>query len=118
MTWVQFRGRAKAHLSWLFVRPRLFWFGGLPLALGILACSMGRTEQSVRIAGLALELLGLGIALWGLEKTRKDFGRPSVVALLKKWWAARPKGGVRVVSTSFAAEKELALQFALSNGTR
>ncbi|MFZ5492917.1 MAG: hypothetical protein ACOY6E_10540 [Pseudomonadota bacterium] len=100
MTWVQFRTGAKAHLAWLLVRPRLVWFGVLPLVLGTLACWIGRTEQPVRITGLALELLGLGTALWGLNKTRKDFGRPSLMTLCRAWWAARPHGEVRAVSVS------------------
>lgn len=76
---------------WLFVRPRLFWMGILPIAVAFVVCLLGKTETPVRVSGWLLELLGLGSTGWGLNKTRKDFDLPALYTLIQRWWEVRPR---------------------------
>lgn len=98
--WIQLRTQVQAYLLWLLVRPKLFWVGILPLVVATGAIWICKTEQSARISGLALELLGIGTALWGLERTRKDFNRPSLLTLFRAWWASRPRHRKHIVSAT------------------
>lgn len=43
------------------------------------------SERSIRLVGLALQLLGTGTVIWGISITRKQFGHPPVASLLTSW---------------------------------
>lgn len=62
------------------------------VALGCIApLFYWQTELSVRISGLALQLLGIAAAAIGIRDTRRMFGKPSFLALVRTWFRARPK---------------------------
>ncbi|MGK2942356.1 MAG: hypothetical protein ACSLFJ_11860 [Immundisolibacter sp.] len=81
----------RAYGLWLFVRPRVAWKCALVVAIAVLVCIIFQTELAVRAVGMTLEVLGLFVAGWGLVKTRRDFEKPSLRALIKNWWGARPR---------------------------
>jgi hypothetical protein len=47
-------------------------------------------EAGIRWAGFFLQALGLVAVAFGLEETRKLFGRPSTWEWLSRWWRRRP----------------------------
>jgi hypothetical protein len=49
------------------------------------------TERSARYAGSVFQLLGIVLALWGLELTRRLFEYPSLTQLARDWMASRPR---------------------------
>ena len=51
----------------------------------------GNSEQSIRLAGLVLQILGMCLALLGLLSIREHFYLPRLRVLLIKWWKERPK---------------------------
>jgi len=68
------------------------------MVAGFAAFWADSTEPRVRETGLVLELLGLSTVAWGLEKTRRDFGRPSFFANARIWWTERPRLYTRIAS--------------------
>lgn len=65
---------------------RMLYFAAFCVLLGLsLIWSLDATEQSIRLVGLALQVLGIGTVIWGISVTRKQFGHPPVVRLLASW---------------------------------
>lgn len=84
--------------NWL-TEPRLFWLTvTVLLAAMALAFWPETTEPRVRITGWVLELFGLGTVGWGLEETRRQFGRPDFLTNICAWWARRPKLRQQVIT--------------------
>ena len=50
----------------------------------------GETERSIRLVGGGLQVMGLGTVVWGISKTRKQFGHPSVLTLAASWLRRYP----------------------------
>lgn len=57
-----------------------------------------QTEQSIRVAGLCLQLLGLIAAAIGIRDTRRLFDKPSFFGLLRKWGRDFPRHHTRELS--------------------
>lgn len=74
----------KAILHWL-VEWRLFCLGFFvvvaPACFIVFVCA---DEVVIRIAGMVLQLLGIGTVAWGIHITRKEFGHPSVFTVWRK----------------------------------
>lgn len=75
----------KARGRWLAER-RLLWItlGTLLAAIGA-AALFGLSEQSIRLAGLALEIAGLATVASGIRDTRLFFGQPGMVSIFYAW---------------------------------
>ena len=75
-----------AWLAW----PRRAWIAIFAIAaiVAVFFVLPGCAERRIRLAGLLLELLGVGTVAKGINDTRKRFGKPS---LLREWLAAAPK---------------------------
>lgn len=48
-------------------------------------------EPAIRLAGMTLQLLGLGTVVCGIRKTAKSFGHPTLSALTRGWFAQVPR---------------------------
>jgi len=59
--------------------------------LAIAAVFLWPNERSCRVAGLVLQLLGLLMVFWGIEKTRKLFGLPGMLKRIEQGWRRRPR---------------------------
>jgi hypothetical protein len=70
---------AEAWPAWLAI-------GGVVAAVVIGRLLASTPEAEVRIAGMLLQLLGLGTVAVGLSQIRRLFGRPSVVERLTGWF--------------------------------
>jgi hypothetical protein len=80
-----------AVIRWL-TEPRLFWIASLVLLVAFwVSFRPGTSEIQVRVSGLALQCLGVGTVFLGLQKTRKLFGRPNLVTLVKEWLSRLPR---------------------------
>ena len=43
------------------------------------------TEPVIRLTGLVLQLFGVATVIWGISKTREDFGLPSLASKTKEY---------------------------------
>ena len=87
-------------LAWL-MRAHLVIFTALVVVLASgAALYYWQTEQSVRLAGLLLQLLGIAAAAVGIRDTRRMFGKPSFLELVRSWLKALPGLKPRTVSAS------------------
>jgi hypothetical protein len=75
--------------SW-FVRARLAAFSLFVVILAVYISFSTGTEQALRLWGLALQLLGLAAAAVGIRDTRRMFGKPSFLQLLRNWVSSVP----------------------------
>ncbi len=83
-------------MSWLtrFARwltsARLAWFSVFVVALSTYLAFDAGTADAVRRWGLALQLLGIVAAAIGIRDTRRLFGKPSFLQLVRSWLASIP----------------------------
>jgi hypothetical protein len=68
------------------------------------ACQRPVLEHRSRWAGLALQIIGVGLGIPALLKTRNLFGLPSPLDAARAWWAGRPKSSVIVPFTGVGGE--------------
>lgn len=85
------RGRqfVDATAKWLW-HAKLFYL----FAVGLVAfaiVSVWRLEHWAPLTAAVLQLAGLSVSAYGLDKTRRDFEKPSIPALARDWLAARPR---------------------------
>lgn len=75
--------------EWMF-----FFLGLFPVAAAIGLIVFARADESViRIAGMVLQLMGVGTVAWGIHITRKQFGHPSIFTVWRKRLARFPAFG-------------------------
>lgn len=86
--------------NWLF-DARLFCLA-LSVAAGplVFALRTSASEPTIRIMGLALQVLGIATVAWGIRETRALFGHDDLFTIAKKWFVRVPVYGGRVVSGS------------------
>ena len=61
----------RALLSWLS-EARHFWLAVVVVVVAmLLVARKGVTEPEIRIAGLVLQILGIGTVAWGIRETRE-----------------------------------------------
>jgi hypothetical protein len=82
--------RLAALWSW-FVKPRHVWIalGVVVLAL-VVALGPCTSEPTIRLVGLALQLMGICTVIWGISETRNLFGHPSLSSKVKAWLGEFP----------------------------
>ena len=89
------RPYARAHVIWLFRRPRFVYLAIAVIGLPVAASFWWPSENIIRYAGLWLQLFGIGTVAWGIRKTHRLFGHPSfwdqVRQSVHQWLHDRPK---------------------------
>lgn len=92
---------------WAWLRSLWNWLSELKhfwLAVAVTGIALfislrpGTAECTIRLSGLALQILGIGTIAWGISETRALFGRPSLFAVAKSWLRSFPPFHSRVVS--------------------
>jgi hypothetical protein len=86
------RARLRPLALWLFVELWLFWFTAAVIIAAATYAWWDARESSIRLAGLMLQLIGVGSVLCGIIKTRKFFNLPPLNACVRDWWRRRPWG--------------------------
>lgn len=67
------------------------------LSIAVVVCAiffivmLGSSERSIRLAGMTLQLLGVGTVIWGVAKTREFFGHTPVASQIKDWLLKFPR---------------------------
>lgn len=78
-----------AAAIWLW-HAKLFYL----FAVGLIAFAIvlvWRLEHWTPLTASVLQLAGLSVSAYGLDKTRRAFKKPSIPALARDWFAARPR---------------------------
>ncbi|WP_152034020.1 hypothetical protein [Paracidovorax avenae] len=82
-------------VRWLMALVR--WIRVVPVALHywcaiavVVACfagtgALGWSEKAFRLSGMCLQLFGVLTVVWGILKTRADFGQPTVRSQFQRW---------------------------------
>jgi hypothetical protein len=77
--------RTIRFFSWLG-EWRLLYLAALYVLLGFtLILYVDASERTIRLVGLALQIIGIGTVIWGISTTRKQFGHPPILSLLTSW---------------------------------
>lgn len=79
------------------------WFAVLAGVIVVIALFVSLrigTEQSLRLTGLCLQLLGIAAAAVGIRDLRRMFGKPSLLQLLRLWVKAAPRLRPRTINLS------------------
>ncbi len=74
---------------WLW-QARLLWLFAAGLAVFAIVFISGQ-EGWTELTAFGLQFAGLSVSVYGLDKTRRDFRKPSIAALAGDWWAKRPR---------------------------
>jgi len=96
-------------LSWVtrlfhwLVRARLAAFAAAVVVVAIWVSFRAHTEPAIRLAGLCLQLLGIGAVALGIRDTRRMFGKPSFLQSLRNWAASWPRFKPKVQHLSGSA---------------
>jgi len=94
-------------LSWL-MRARLAFFTLFVVMLAIItSLYYWETESGVRLSGLLLQILGIAAAAIGIRDTRRMFGKPSFLELVRSWLKAAP--GLKPKAVSLAGSSTLSV---------
>src|SRR5690606_360984 len=82
---------------WGWVKQANHLWRALSVAiLSIVYISLNPDEQSIRITGLVLQILGILTVAWGIKETRELFGHPSFKTKGIQWFKQFPPYGGRV----------------------
>lgn len=85
-----YRYRLKALGSWLREAGMLA-FAVIYVFFGFAVIySFGCTEQAIRLVGLLLQLLGISTVIWGITKTRAQFGHSPIHHSVADWFRRCP----------------------------
>lgn len=77
--------RTSRLFSWLG-EWRLLYLAALYVLLGFtLIWCVDASERTIRLVGLALQIIGIGTVIWGISTTRKQFRHPPIFSLLASW---------------------------------
>lgn len=80
--------------EWFFVERLKFWITVVVLLVVTLTAfflSYSSLKSRFVIAGMLLQLCGIGTVAWGLRDTRKLFERPNLRALMFAWFKRFPR---------------------------
>lgn len=81
----------KEMINWLLEARLALLFGSILLLAGLISFYTWPTEQSIRITGYALQLLGMVFAIRGVMIIREYFGHPTIKSMLISWLKRIPK---------------------------
>ena len=96
-----------------------FWLRRVPIvgvywwAIAVVIASVavtglcGWTEKAFRITGMFLQLGGVLTVVWGILKTRSDFGQPTVRSQFKSWFKEFPSFHPRQVTSKVTIDASL-----------
>lgn len=78
-------------------------FFAIAVVVGAVLLSLSiSTEQSLRLAGLCLQLLGIAAAAVGIRDMRRMFGKLSFLELVRRWVKAAPRLRPRSINVSLS----------------
>lgn len=93
----------KANAAWLFAAWRVWAPIIVVVIVGALSSLLpGKADDSVRYAGLALQILGIATVVHGLRDRRRLFNRPSLIDHLVSWVDKRPIWGAKPQTVSIS----------------
>lgn len=78
----------KEMYRWIFRLPirHYYWWAVVLVGVSFFAVGVsGWTEKAFRLAGMFLQLGGVFTVVWGILKTRAEFGQPTVMSQFKNW---------------------------------
>ncbi|MGH8602976.1 MAG: hypothetical protein ACREXR_09455 [Gammaproteobacteria bacterium] len=86
---------------WIWIKQANYLWLSLSVAiLAIAYINLNPDEQSIRITGLVLQILGILTVAWGIKETRELFGQPSLIAKGLQWFKNFPPYGGRIITGS------------------
>ena len=85
----------KAIWGWIKQANHL-WRALSVAILSIVYISLNPDEQSIRITGLVMQILGILTVAWGIKETREIFGHPSFITKSIQWFKNFPPYGGRI----------------------
>ncbi len=107
----------KRWCVWLFYEPRHVWISFLPPVISLVySLGFAKTENAIRLTGLALQLLGILTVVWGLVATWQFFGLGNPIAKIFDWLSRGPWRR-RVIYASMNESVELNDAFAARGHT-
>lgn len=84
---------------WLFIEPLHFWLAlAVPGLTVLYSLVIVRTEPAIRLSGLALQLLGILTAVWGIVGTWNYFELGDPLAVVTSWLRRCPLRKPRVIT--------------------
>ncbi|WP_273527059.1 hypothetical protein [Pseudomonas sp.] len=89
----------KAIWGWV-KQANHFWRAISVAILSIVYISLYPDEQSIRLTGLVLQILGILTVAWGIKETREIFGHPSLITKSIQWFNNFPPYGGKVITVS------------------
>jgi hypothetical protein len=92
------------------------WAAGLGLVFLLCRWLAVDWELRLRLAGMSLEVLGLGTVVFGLMRTRSDFRKTTLLADLWSWLQQFPRFSSRHISISGTASLSLGGSASLAVG--
>lgn len=82
------------------VAPHYWWALVLVVLAFVVTWMFGWSEKASRLSGMCLQLGGVLTVVWGILKTRADFGQPTVWSQFKRWIKDFPSYHPRVITAS------------------
>ncbi|RHW21680.1 hypothetical protein [Pseudomonas jilinensis] len=80
----------KRLIRWLW-EPKLVYLTLLWVIIVLFGLfMMNYQEPIIRVGGLLFQLSGLATVIWGIKKTRDQFGHPAVLAGIRSWFKRCP----------------------------
>lgn len=82
------------------VTPHYWWAITVVAAVIVMAGVFGWSEKAFRLSGMLLQLGGVLTVVWGILKTRADFGQPTVRSQFQRWLTEFPSFHPRTITAS------------------
>lgn len=82
------------------VAPHYWWAIAVVVACLGVTGAYGWSEKAFRLSGMFLQLGGVLTVVWGILKTRADFGQPTVRSQFQRWIKEFPSFHPRVITAS------------------
>src|SRR5690606_11790954 len=81
-----------------------YWWALMLVVLAFVVTWMcGWSEKASRLSGMCLQLVGVLTVVWGILKTRADFGQPTVRSQFQRWIKEFPPFHPRTITASMNA---------------
>ncbi|AEB85043.1 hypothetical protein [Alicycliphilus denitrificans] len=82
------------------VAPYYWWAVAVVVVSVVTTWLCGWSERAFRLTGMLLQLGGVLTVVWGILKTRADFGQPTVRSQFQRWIKEFPSYHPRVIEAS------------------
>jgi hypothetical protein len=84
--------RALAHwMRSVPIKSHYWWALAVVVLFVAMAGVLGWSEKAFRLLGMVLQLGGVLTVVWGILKTRADFGQPTLWSQFRSWFRAFPR---------------------------